>query len=96
MAAPELDFDAVLADGGTVHVRPITPGDRERLIAFHGRLSPETVQLRFFTPHPRLSDAEVERFTQVDGTDRAALVATQDDEIVAVVRYDRTPGTGAG
>src|SRR4029077_11709680 len=59
----------------------------------HGRLSPETVQLRFFTAHPRLSDAEVERFTNVDGRDRVALVATLDDHIVAVVRYDRAPGT---
>src|SRR4029077_104948 len=59
----------------------------------HGRLSPETVQLRFFTAHPRLSDAEVERFTNVDGRDRAALVAVLDDGIGAVVRYDRSPGT---
>jgi acetyl coenzyme A synthetase (ADP forming)-like protein len=93
VAPPEPDFDAVLADGGTVHVRPITPDDGERLIAFHGRLSPETVQLRFFSPHPRLSEAEVERFTHVDGTHRAALVAVEGDEIVAVVRYDRAPGT---
>jgi acetyl coenzyme A synthetase (ADP forming)-like protein len=91
--APELDFDAVLADGGTVHVRSIRSDDRERLLAFHGRLSPETVQLRFFTPHPRLSDAEIQHFTNVDGRDRAALVAVLDDQIIAVVRYERAPGT---
>jgi len=91
--ATELEFDAVLADGGTAHVRPIRPEDCESLLAFHGRLSPETVRLRFFSPHPTLSQAEAERFTNVDGKDRAALVATQGDQIIAVVRYDRIPGT---
>ena len=87
------EFDAVLSDGRTIHVRPITPDDADRLVAFHGRLSPETIHLRFFSPHPRLSEQEVHRFTTVDGKDRAALVATVSDEIVAVVRYDRYPGT---
>jgi len=91
--ATEREFDAVLADGGTAHVRPIRPEDCESLLAFHGRLSPETVRLRFFSPHPTLSQAEAERFANVDGKDRAALVATQDDQIIAVVRYDRIPGT---
>ncbi|MBV8161951.1 MAG: GNAT family N-acetyltransferase [Acidimicrobiia bacterium] len=88
-----MQFDAVLADGGTVHVRPIAPNDGPGLVAFHRRLSLETVQLRFFGPHPRLSEREVERFTHVDGHDRAALAATENDDIVAVVRYDRAPGT---
>ena len=34
------EADAVLADGGTVHLRPITPDDADRLRAFHSRLSP--------------------------------------------------------
>ncbi|MCU1449694.1 MAG: CoA-binding domain protein [Acidimicrobiales bacterium] len=89
----EPGFDAVLTDGSTVHVRPLGPDDGDRLVTFHGRLSPETIHLRFFSPHPRLSEREVEHFTHLDGIDRAALVATLDDEIIAVVRYDRTPDT---
>ena len=65
----------MLADGGTVHVRPIRPDDAERLVAFHGRLSPESVYFRFFSPKPRLTDKEVEKFTTVDMDDRVALVA---------------------
>ena len=87
------EFDAVLSDGRTIRVRPIHPEDKDRLAAFHARLSPETIHMRFFSPHPRLSDRELQRFTEVDGRDRAALVATIGDEIVAVVRYDRYPGT---
>lgn len=88
------ESDVVLADGGTVHVRPITADDAGRLVAFHARLSPQTVYYRFFAAMPRLAPREVERFTQVDHDLRAALVALLGDEIVGVVRYDRLPGTG--
>jgi acetyl coenzyme A synthetase (ADP forming)-like protein len=81
--------DALLADGGAVHVRPITPADDRRLRAFHGRLSAESVYLRFFSVHPQLTDDEVTRFTTIDAVDSMAFVATLDDEIVAVARYNR-------
>ena len=77
------EADVVLADGGTVHVRPIRPDDGDRLRALHDRLSPETIYLRFFSPVPKLSDSMVERFTHVDYVDRLALVAMLGDEIVA-------------
>src|SRR4051794_18193094 len=38
---------------------------------------------------PRLSDADLARFTTVDHVDRVALVATVGDDIVAEGRYDR-------
>ena len=83
--------DALLADGGTVHVRPIAPGDGAALVDLHSRLSAETIHLRFFSAHPHLSEHEVEHFTHVDYRDRMALVATLGDRIVAVARYDRDP-----
>jgi acyl-CoA synthetase (NDP forming)/RimJ/RimL family protein N-acetyltransferase len=86
------ESDVVLADGGTVHVRPITPADRNRLLALHGRLSAESIYYRFFSPKPRLTDKEVEKFTNVDMHDRVALVATLGDDIIGVGRYDRWPG----
>jgi len=72
-----------------VHVRPISPEDADRLRAFHEHLSPESIHYRFFSPHPRLTDAEVEHFTVVDHRDRVALVATLGDAIVGVARYER-------
>jgi acetyl coenzyme A synthetase (ADP forming)-like protein len=92
MAPPaHWESDVVLADGGTVHVRPIRPTDAAALVAFHSRLSPEAVYYRFFAPHPALTDAEVARFTGVDHVDRVALVAELGDELLAVARYDRLP-----
>ncbi|CAL9566532.1 hypothetical protein SUDANB121_04770 [Nocardiopsis dassonvillei] len=83
------EADVVLTDGGTAHLRPITPDDAELLREFHSRLSPETIYYRFFAPYPRLSDRDVRRFTTVDYEDRVALVATISDALVAVVRYDK-------
>ncbi|SHF37927.1 Acyl-CoA synthetase (NDP forming) [Streptoalloteichus hindustanus] len=84
--------DVVLSDGGTAHVRPITPDDAERLVAFHGRLSERTRYLRYFGPYPRMPQRDVRRFTTVDHRDRVALVALLGDEIVAVGRFDRLGG----
>ncbi|MFB4281568.1 GNAT family N-acetyltransferase [Nonomuraea sp. MTCD27] len=87
------EADVVLADGGTAHVRPIRPADADRLRSFYSRLSDESIYFRFFGPRPRLSDREVERFTNVDYVSRVALIATIGTEMVAVIRYDRTgPG----
>jgi RimJ/RimL family protein N-acetyltransferase len=87
------DADVTLADGTPVHLREIRPDDADALVAFHEQLSPESIVLRYFGPHPRLSPKEVERLTNVDGVDRFALVAVCDDRIVGVTRYERTPGT---
>jgi acyl-CoA synthetase (NDP forming)/GNAT superfamily N-acetyltransferase len=83
------EADAVLTDGGLVHIRPITPQDADRLRRFHAGLSEQTVYNRFFVAVPVLSDRDVEHFTVVDHVDRVALVALIGDDIVGVVRYDR-------
>ncbi len=85
--------DLVLSDGTDVHLRPITPEDADALVTFHAGLSPESIILRYFGPHPRLSAKEVERLTNVDGVDRFALVAIHDGRIIGVARYERTPNT---
>ncbi|HET9772049.1 MAG TPA: GNAT family N-acetyltransferase, partial [Acidimicrobiia bacterium] len=89
----QLDADVVLSDGGTVLIRPIRPDDRAALARFHERLSPESVYLRYFSPHPRLSDSELEFLTTLDYRWRMALVAVLGDEIVGVARYEGKEGT---
>ena len=89
IGAPRDTSDALLADGSTVHVRPISPDDADRLAEFHARLSPESIYLRFFSSHSRLTPDELYRFTHVDGDSRMAIVATARDAIVGVARYDR-------
>ena len=83
------EADVVLSDGGTVHLRPITPRDADALVALHGRLSERTLYLRFFGPYPTMPKRDLERFTTVDHHDRVALVATLGDDMIAVGRYER-------
>lgn len=88
MAGDVDSLEVTLRDGRNVTVRPITPDDAGRLVSFHSTLSDRTIYQRFFAAHPRLSDAEVHRFTTVDHVLREAYVATSADEIVAVGRWD--------
>ena len=81
--------DVVLSDGGTVHLRPITPDDADALLALHGRLSERTLYLRFFGPYPTMPDRDVQRFVTVDYDARVALIATLGDDMIAVGRYER-------
>jgi RimJ/RimL family protein N-acetyltransferase len=73
--------------------RPIRPDDAPRLVEFHQALSPRSVYRRFLFVHPVLSPTELERFTSVDGLDRVALIAEDGDRLIAVARYDRSPGS---
>ena len=88
----DLECDVSTLLGTTLHVRPIRPDDAARLISFHMALTPRSVYRRFFSAHPKLSDAEVKRFTCVDYVDRLALIAEVGDQMVAVARYDRLAG----
>jgi acetyl coenzyme A synthetase (ADP forming)-like protein len=91
LAAPaHWESDVVLLHGGTIHVRPIRPDDGSALVAFHERLSEDTVYSRFFSAKPVLTPAEVERFTHVDHDARVALIAVFGERIIGVGRYDRT------
>lgn len=83
--------DVVLADGGTMHVRPIERGDGPRILRFHERQSPESIYYRYFSPRPRLTTSDLDRLTGVDGVDRMAFVGIINDELVGVARYDRHP-----
>jgi acetyl coenzyme A synthetase (ADP forming)-like protein len=85
--------DVVLADGGTVRIRPIRADDEARLLGLYERLSSESRYLRFFSPVPPPTAAQLEMLTTVDEAQHMSLVALLGDEIVAVARYDRVgPG----
>ncbi|MDV3220892.1 GNAT family N-acetyltransferase [Intrasporangium sp.] len=94
-APVEWEADVVLRDGTVAHIRPIDPADGDRLRAFHGKQSAESIYLRFFAPLRELSDRDVYRFTHVDHHDRVALVAVLNEDIVGVGRFDRVDPTTA-
>jgi len=86
-----------LRDGTPVTTRAIRPDDAPRLQAFHARLSPESVYLRWLSAHPVLSDEEAETLSRVDYHDRMAFVATLPPagaDIIGVARYAAAPAEG--
>ena len=76
MTAPpaDLDFDTILRDGSTVHVRPVTADDRQPLQDFLEALSAQARLFRFFSPVSELGWA-ADRFVDVDYRGRHGLVA---------------------
>ncbi|WP_138733627.1 bifunctional acetate--CoA ligase family protein/GNAT family N-acetyltransferase [Modestobacter excelsi] len=90
---PHWEADVVAADGGTVHLRPITPEDADGIVGLMDRSSDQTRYYRFFGPMRRLSDKDLHRFTHVDHDARVAFVVLLGDRLIGVGRYDRYPGT---
>jgi RimJ/RimL family protein N-acetyltransferase len=80
-----------------IHFRPIRPDDWRKLQRFHARLSPSTVQHRFHGSKRELSVPLAQTFTNVDGVNDAAIVATTGTRgrIVGVARYYRLTPTSA-
>ncbi|HET7711466.1 MAG TPA: GNAT family N-acetyltransferase [Thermoanaerobaculia bacterium] len=80
------EADVVLRNGRTLHVRPILPEDRERLLHFYRRLSEESLHSRFFdlrTPERALESSP----TSVDFARIFGLIAESGAEIVGVAHY---------
>jgi acetate---CoA ligase (ADP-forming) len=90
--------DALLRDGGSIHIRAIRPDDKQRLLALFERLSSRSVYFRFFQSKQRLTDDELRYFTELDFTQDVALVATlregQEEHIIGVGRYFRITQDG--
>jgi acyl-CoA synthetase (NDP forming)/RimJ/RimL family protein N-acetyltransferase len=85
------EADVVLRDGGTAHLRPISPADAELLVDFYADVSPKSKYYRFFAAMPTLSEREVRRFVDVDHHDRVALVLTIAERMIAVGQFERLP-----
>ena len=71
--------------------RPVRPDDLPRFYRLWPRLSRDTVYRRFHAPLHRLPAATVRHLVEVDHDLREALVTVVSDEVVAVVRYERSP-----
>ena len=85
-----------LSDGTYITYHAIAPDNAAALQRFHHRLSERSIYLRFFGAKPELSDRKAGYFTNVDGTNRFALVALdpeRPEEIIAVVSFDREGNT---
>jgi acetyl coenzyme A synthetase (ADP forming)-like protein len=90
----EHEFEHVLKDGTTVHVRPIRADDGERLLGMWARTSAESRRRRFLGPF-NLDESNVRRFVDLDAALQYGVVATrgrgEHERIVGVARYERDP-----
>lgn len=84
------EADVLLLDGRTARIRPTRSTDADGLVAFYARVSPNSKYLRYFAPHPELTESELTRWTTLDYDTHVALVLESGDRILALGTYDRT------
>jgi acetyl coenzyme A synthetase (ADP forming)-like protein len=84
----EWEQDAVLREGGTVHIRPIVPSDADALQAFVQNMSSESSYFRFFRVKRELQPEELSAYTHLDYQLDMAFVAIVDEQLVGVGRYN--------
>jgi RimJ/RimL family protein N-acetyltransferase len=99
-SAPARDTESVTESGGIVElrdgtralIRPIGPGDRERLNAGFRSASPESIFLRFLAPLPKLSSSQLEYLTAIDHDRHEALIAVdpETEQSFGTARYVRS------
>ena len=81
----ELEETVTIKDGRSLILRPVRPEDEPAFHLGFTKLTPEEIQLRFFTPMKTLSHVMAARFTQID----------YDREMALVLAEDGTPGEAA-
>ena len=74
----ELEEEVTAKDGRTFVLRPVRPEDEPAFHLGFTRLTPEEIQLRFFTPMKTLSHVMAARFTQIDYDREMALVLAEE------------------
>ena len=87
-----------LRDGTRALIRQIGPADRERLHQGFKSASAESIFLRFLTPLPRLSSAQLDYLTDVDHVRHEALIAVDPETGLSFgtaryIRYEDRPET---
>ena len=84
-----------LRNGAVVVVRPILPGDKDRLVDGFARLSEASRYRRFGTAAQRLTGEQLRYLTEIDYEDHMAWVAldpsTAEEPGLGVARYVRLP-----
>jgi hypothetical protein len=83
-----------LRDGTKALIRPIEPGDRQRLKEGFDSSSEESRFQRFLSPQPRLSSRQLDFLTAVDHVHHEALIAVDPStgESFGTARYVRDDG----
>lgn len=97
--ARSLAFPGVLRDGRRVRIRPISPGDKGRIVEALLNLSTRSRYLRFHEHRSSLTDSELRYLTELDYRRHVGWGALAADEPgqpgVGVARFIRDPDGGA-
>ncbi len=83
-----LDWDIVLRDGATVHVRPFAVSDADAVRAFLAAVSPESLFARFFGMIS-IEHFDVASLDSIDPTTRFTLLAEAGGRVLAMATYVR-------
>jgi len=81
--------DAVRADGGLVHIRPVVPTDLDALRELHRGASDRSFYLRFFGLNRGATDEYVRRLGRPPGPAHHSLTAWVGGRLVGVATYER-------
>jgi acyl-CoA synthetase (NDP forming)/GNAT superfamily N-acetyltransferase len=86
-------WDALLADGGVVRIRPVSTGDGAGLRALHTASSDRSIYLRYFNLSRYAGEQYVDKLLAEPDADRLALVAEVNGAVVGMASCERLPGT---
>jgi len=92
---PPDGHEAILRDGTSITIRPVTPSDRAQLIALFRRMSPASVRHRFFSAKRELMDSDL-LFLDPASPDVALVATVQsglDELVLGLGRFVVLPGT---
>ncbi|WP_369029781.1 bifunctional acetate--CoA ligase family protein/GNAT family N-acetyltransferase [Streptomyces adonidis] len=87
---------ALLADGTTVCIRPVRPGDHDQLQGFYEEMSPENLRLRFFAASRRSAAMAADRACAPAGPGYRALLAEVDGRVIGIAEYGTVKETDEG
>ncbi|MBW8795458.1 MAG: GNAT family N-acetyltransferase [Streptomyces sp.] len=79
---------ALLADGTTVCIRPVTSGDHDRLKGFYDEMSAENLRLRFFSVSRRSAETAADRACAPARPGYRALLAETRGRVLGLAEYD--------
>jgi RimJ/RimL family protein N-acetyltransferase len=72
-----------------VELRPLEPGDEGAVLEIFAGLGPRSRELRFLTPKPRLTGADLRQLTAVNQRDHVAILALVRERPIGVARFVR-------
>lgn len=99
MDAQQYHEKEVLRNGLEVVIRAARPEDAERIVEAYKELEAESIYMRFFGPKKEITDAELQRFREIDFDTRVTLLCTVERDgrevVIASGTYFRMPEDSA-